>query len=104
MNLVGYLCDNPVFVSVPLRVLHSGVCLPVVWGCVVGGVGARGVGGWVWGGVGPGVWGVALGVRVFDATRGGARAARLNNTLDSWQNLAAEGVDLSGALFDTTFT
>jgi len=33
----------------------------------------------------------------------GARSARLNSTLDGWQEMSASGSDLSGAVFDTTF-
>ncbi len=46
---------------------------------------------------------VALGTMILYSTLGGARAARLNNTLDSWREMTAAGVDMSGALFDTTF-
>lgn len=35
---------------------------------------------------------------------GGARAARAGATLESWRRLAAQGVDMAPALFDTTFT
>ncbi len=46
---------------------------------------------------------VLLGGIVLYTTLGGSRAARLNNTLDSWRDMTAAGVDMSGALFDTTF-
>jgi len=45
----------------------------------------------------------AWGVVVLYTTLGGARASRLDNTLESWRELAAEGADFGGALFDTTF-
>ncbi|MBU8871284.1 MAG: SpoIIE family protein phosphatase [Gemmatimonadales bacterium] len=44
-----------------------------------------------------------LGVMVFYAGLGGARATRAANILDSWRQTASVGVDLSGAPFDTTF-
>ncbi len=47
---------------------------------------------------------VALGMAVLYTGLGGARAARAGATLESWRRLAAQGVDLSPALFDTTFT
>ena len=46
---------------------------------------------------------VGLGLVVLYTTLGGARAARLDNTLDSWREMTALGADLGGALFDTTF-
>ncbi len=46
---------------------------------------------------------VVLGVMVLYTTMGGARAARLNNIMASWRDITAQGGDLSGALFDTTF-
>ena len=46
---------------------------------------------------------VILGVMMIYTTLGGARAARLSNTLDSWRELTDRGADLGGALFDTTF-
>lgn len=47
---------------------------------------------------------VILGIGVLYFSLGGARAARLNNTLDSWHDLTVMGADLSGAVFDTTFS
>jgi len=47
---------------------------------------------------------ILLGIVVLYAAMGGARSARLSNTLDSWRELTAAGADLSGALFDTTFS
>jgi len=45
----------------------------------------------------------ALGTVVGYSLLGGARSARLNSTLDGWQEMSASGSDLSGAVFDTTF-
>lgn len=47
---------------------------------------------------------VALGLAILYTGLGGARAARAGATLESWRRLAAQGVDLAPALFDTTFT
>ncbi len=46
---------------------------------------------------------VGLGLIATYSMLGGARAARLDNTLNNWQDMAHQGADLSGALFDTTF-
>ncbi len=46
---------------------------------------------------------MVLGFGVLYSVLGGARAARLSNTLDSWRDMTADGADLSGALYDTTF-
>ncbi len=46
---------------------------------------------------------VLLGMMILYTSLGGARAARLNNTLESWRGITAAGGDMSGALFDTTF-
>lgn len=47
---------------------------------------------------------VGLGLMVLYTGLGGARAARAGAALESWRQLAAQGVDLAPALFDTTFT
>jgi serine phosphatase RsbU (regulator of sigma subunit) len=47
---------------------------------------------------------VALGLAILYTGLGGARAARAGAMLESWRRLAAQGVDLSPALFDTTFS
>lgn len=47
---------------------------------------------------------VALGMAILYTGLGGARAARAGAMLESWRRLAAQGVDLSPALFDTTFS
>ncbi len=47
---------------------------------------------------------VALGLAILFTGLGGARAARAGAMLESWRRLAAQGVDLAPALFDTTFT
>ena len=47
---------------------------------------------------------IALGLATVYAGLGGARAARARATLESWRGLAAQGVDLAPALFDSTFT
>lgn len=47
---------------------------------------------------------VALGLAILYTGLGGARAARASATLESWRRMAAQGVDLAPALFDTTFT
>ncbi len=44
-----------------------------------------------------------LGMMIFYTGLGGARATRAANILESWRHMAAAGVDLSGAPFDTTF-
>ncbi len=54
-------------------------------------------------GVVPLLFMVALGAVVVYTTLGGARAARLDTTLESWRDMTAHGADLGGALFDTTF-
>ncbi|MCB1183798.1 PP2C family protein-serine/threonine phosphatase [bacterium] len=46
---------------------------------------------------------VAFFLVVLYTTLGGTRAARLNNILESWRAMTAEGADFAGALFDTTF-
>ncbi len=46
----------------------------------------------------------ALGLMVLYTGLGGARAARAGAMIESWRQLAAQGVELAPALFDTTFT
>ena len=45
-----------------------------------------------------------LALMVLYTGLGGARATRADNILESWRKMAAVGVDLTGAPFDTTFT
>ena len=44
-----------------------------------------------------------LGIMTLYATLGATRGTRVFNTLESWRSMATDGVDLQGALFDTTF-
>ncbi len=45
----------------------------------------------------------ALGVVILYTGLGGSRAVRARDTLESWRAMTAEGSDLAGAVFDTTF-
>ncbi|MBK7672379.1 MAG: hypothetical protein IPJ24_13525 [bacterium] len=47
---------------------------------------------------------VGLGLMILYTGLGGARAARAEAVLEGWRRLAAQGVDLAPALFDTTFS
>ncbi len=47
---------------------------------------------------------LVMGVMIFYTGLGGARAQRASNILEGWRQEAQRGADLSGALFDTTFT
>ena len=47
---------------------------------------------------------IVLGLAILYTGLGGARAARTKGTLESWRAMTAAGTDLSGALFDTTFS
>jgi len=46
----------------------------------------------------------ALGLMVVYTGMGGARASRANAMLESWRQLASQGVELAPALFDTAFS